>query len=1215
MFKTIFLFEIKRWLKQPVFYVYCFIYFGLAFFTTITSLGAFDAVTSTTSTPVYINSPINIAGFFNSFATLIYFLLPTIIGASVYRDYLYNVHTLLFSYPLEKLNYLSAKFLSSLLIVTIIAFICGLGYYSGQFLPGINTELLGPNEPTAYIYGFLITILPNFILFGSIIFALVTFSRNIYVGFVFVLILFLLQALFEAAVKNVDNRYLVALLDPFGFEPILYYSRYWSVDEQNNNLLPISGVLIYNRLIWLGISLLFFGLVYFKFSFSQLGISFKKSKDSARMTKDNFGSILKIALPTVKKDYSFFANLKLSWNLSNTDFKFLIKNWTFIILLSIAFLFVLIVISVSGELFGTHTYPVTWQVLIAMGSIYTFFLNIMIFLFAGMLIQRSRHTNMFLLIEATAVPNWVLLLSKALAMIKLVYLVMLVCLINGIVYQTYKGFYNFELGHYAYELFVLYPLKFLFLILFSLFIHNFFKNYFIGFIVCLILFFAIPLLTKIGIEQAIFKPGEGASFRYSDMNGYADIRHFIYYRIYWILFGLGLFGLTLLFWRRGIVSNLKEKISLFFKRSKPALIIPMLLAFAAFIGLGYAIYVENNVKQPRYSVLERELQLVDYEKKYKKYEDRAIPRLTDVYVLLDLDPKNRSFKAEASFTYLNKTTEPIDTIFMNKSDANLIEIIFEQDAKLFLRDSVLAVDIYTLAKPLNPGDTLRIDYNLKNKENGFLFDRSPVMENGTFLNNMMFPTLSYSNAAELSDNRVRKKYGLPDKNRMEDPRDSSKLGNNYISNDADWINYESIVSTNLDQIAIAPGYLQKEWKSGDKRYFHYKMNTPILNFYSFMSARYETKKEKHNGVDLEIYYHKGHEYNLDRMMASMKKSLDYYESNYEPYQFDQMRVIEFPVAMGTFAQAFANTVPFSEGIGFIAKVDEDDPNAVDYPYSVIAHEFAHQWWAHQVIGANTQGTTMMSESLAEYSSLKVLEHTYGKEQMFRFLKDALDQYLMGRSQEMIRENPLMFNENQGYIHYNKGSLVMYAMSDYLGEKKFNDFLKSYNKKVKFQNPPYTTSIEFVNMLRPVVPDSLQYLIKDMFETVTIYDNEVKDAKVKKLPNGKYEVDINFQVSKYRTDPLGKKSYEDTKGTALAHKNGKKTIQSLPLKDYVEVAVLGEPVEKNGYKVDNILYLKKVKIDKINNNLKITVDKKPAEVGVDPNYKLLDTDSGNNRKEV
>src|SRR5690606_9399272 len=164
MFKTIFLFEIKRWLKQPVFYVYCAIYFALAFFTTISALGAFDAVTSTTSTAVYLNSPINIAGFFNSFATLIYFLLPTIIGASVYRDYLYNVHTLLFSYPLDKLNYLSAKFLSSFVVVTLIAVVCAIGYYLGQFYPGINPELLGPTNPMAHIVGFLITVLPNFIL-------------------------------------------------------------------------------------------------------------------------------------------------------------------------------------------------------------------------------------------------------------------------------------------------------------------------------------------------------------------------------------------------------------------------------------------------------------------------------------------------------------------------------------------------------------------------------------------------------------------------------------------------------------------------------------------------------------------------------------------------------------------------------------------------------------------------------------------------------------------------------------------------------------------------------------------------------------------------------------------------------------------------------------------------------------------------------------------
>src|SRR5690606_470836 len=156
--------------------------------------------------------------------------------------------------------------------------------------------------------------------------------------------------------------------------------------------------------------------------------------------------------------------------------------------------------------------------------------------------------------------------------------------------------------------------------------------------------------------------------------------------------------------------------------------------------------------------------------------------------------------------------------------------------------------------------------------------------------------------------------------------------------------------------------------------------------------------------------------------------------NFSPYQHRQARIIEFPATLRTFAQAFANTMPFSEAIGFIADVDEENPNAVDYPFSVVSHEMAHQWWAHQVIGADVKGATMLSESLSEYGSLKVLEQKYGRGQMHKFLKDALDSYLKGRTFEWKEENPLMYNENQQYIHYNKGSLVMYAMSEFLGEK-------------------------------------------------------------------------------------------------------------------------------------------------------------------------------------
>lgn len=326
--------------------------------------------------------------------------------------------------------------------------------------------------------------------------------------------------------------------------------------------------------------------------------------------------------------------------------------------------------------------------------------------------------------------------------------------------------------------------------------------------------------------------------------------------------------------------------------------------------------------------------------------------------------------------------------------------------------------------------------------------------------------------------------------------DMNARKNTYISEDADWITFETTVSTDEDQIAIAPGYLQKEWVKDGRKYYHYKMDSKMLNFYAFNSARYEVKRDKWKDINLEIYYLKGHEYNLDRMMEAMKRSLAYYSENFSPYQHKQVRIIEFPNTMGSFAQSFANTIPFSEAIGFIAQVDEDNPDAVDYPFSVISHEVAHQWWAHQVIGANVKGATLMSESLSEYSSLKVLEHKYGKFQMRKFLKDALNQYLTGRTREWKEENPLMYNENQQYIHYNKGSLVLYAMSDYLGEKNFNNILKGYVNEVAFQEAPYTNSIEFVDHIRRATPDSLQYLIKDMFETITLYDNKVKSVSTK-----------------------------------------------------------------------------------------------------------------------
>ena len=435
-------------------------------------------------------------------------------------------------------------------------------------------------------------------------------------------------------------------------------------------------------------------------------------------------------------------------------------------------------------------------------------------------------------------------------------------------------------------------------------------------------------------------------------------------------------------------------------------------------------------------------------------------------------------------------------------------------------------------------------------------------------------------------NEARKEYGLPPKPRTAAVYDSAALMNTYISKDADWIRFEATVSTDEGQTAIAPGYLQKEWKKDGRQYFSYKMDSPILNFYSFLSARYQVKRDRWQDVNIEIYYQKGHEFNLDRMIRSIKKALDYYTVNFGPYQHRQVRIIEFPL-YASFAQSFPNTIPFSESIGFIMKVDDKDPEKIDLPFYVTAHEVAHQWWAHQVIGGDVQGSPLMSETMSQYCALMVMEKEYGRDNMRKFLKTEMDNYLRSRSFEYRGELPLMLCENQQYIHYNKGSVVMYALRDFLGEDRLNAALKAYLNKNKFAGPPYTNSVEFVSYIRRATPDSLQYIITDLFERITMYENYVKALDYKKLPDGCYKVILTAGSAKFYADSLG-----NLKRTAV--------------NDYMDVGIFA----KDGKK-ERPLLMQRVKMDAPEKKFEFVVKEKPVSAGVDPYLKLIDRTPDNN----
>lgn len=1212
MFYSIYSFELRYWFRKPLFYIYCGIMFFLSTFIMATAAGIFEGITASINSVTIVNSAISINGILNEMNVIMFFLLPSIIGGTIFKDFDNEMHSVTFSYPFKKWEYLLAKFLSGLTITIIVMFFAAIGIMFGSIMPGTNPELLGPFVLMNYVQSFMYYLIPNLIFYGAIVFAVVTFARNVSVGFITVLALIIIQSFAAVLTQDSDNKILSALLDPFGAQASAYYTEYWTIYERNENPLPFGDIILYNRLLWTGIGLLIFGFVYKTFRFDQEAFTFSFFKKEGRaITKKNFGSIMAIKLPKVNLDFSFVENLKTAWFISNSDFKYIIKSWAFIIITILGLLLSLATISVSSEIYGTDTLPVTWQMLEFPGLFFGLFINLLTFLYAGMLIHRSRTDKIDQLVHSTAMPNWAILLSKFFALIKMQALLLIGMMFLGMGIQIFNGYFNFEIGQYLFELFGVKLVHLMIWGLLAIFVHTLFKNFYIGFFLLLIVSIGLAFLDQIGIEQMIFKFNQAPGTAYSDMNGYgSSLSPYYIYKLYWLLLGIALYVLSIVFFRRGVPDSIKERFTEASKAFSPLLKGIFSISLIAFIAMGSWIYYVNNVANENLSSKQLEKRLADWEKNYGKFEHVPQPRIVDVNVDLDIFPETRDFEARGKYVLLNKTSVAIDSIHVDHG-GYITEFGFEKPFELVLEDDSMNYDIYQLQNALQPGDSVVFTFKISNEPNGIFRNNSPIRANGTFVNNSLFPRIGYNPASELRGEESREKHELPPKERMALPTDSISLENNYIAYDADWIDFETTISTNPEQIAIAPGYLQKDWIEDGRRYFHYKMDSKMLNFYSFISAEFEVAKDSWKGLPIEVYYHKAHDYNVDRMIKGVKKSLDYYTKEFSPYQHKQVRIIEFPRTGGGFAQSFANTIPYSEAIGFIAEVDEENEDGVDYPFSITAHEVAHQWWAHQVIGANVQGATLMSESMSEYSSLKVLEKEYGQDKMRIFLKDALDSYLTGRTLESRKEKPLIYNENQQYIHYNKGSLVLYALSDYIGEKRLNAALSKYIDAVAFQNPPYTTSLEFLSYLDEATPDSLKYLLDDMFRTITLYDNSVKEATFEALEDSTFEVTLDFYSAKYRTDEEGKRTYANAAGDSLSLEveGRRRPIESLPLSDWIDVGVFGLDEEGN----EKALYLKKHKISEIENSISITVSEKPTAAGIDPYNKLIDTDSNDNKR--
>ena len=1194
MFGKIAAFETRYQLRNPVFWVALVIFFLLTFGATASS-----DIQIGSGGNVNVNSPFAITQT-QLILTLFYMFVTTAFVANVIvRDDESGFGPMVRSTSVSKFSYLFGRFTGATLAAMLAFAVVPFAIFLGSNMPWLDPETIGPNRAEYYLVPFLLFALPNVFLTCALFFAVATVTRSMMYSYVaVVLFLVLYITLVAVGQSQPELREFIKLAEPFGIAAFGLETRYWTAADSNTMTAPLTAAILTNRLIWLGVGLASLAFAFWRFRFAEKGTSARKAK---RLAKKQ-AKLAAIApetvetLPALDQDGSTWPRL-----VARTRFEMgqVLRSPAFFVLMLVGLFNATGALYFGNEIYGTPARPVTFSLLAPLFGSFGIIPLIIAIYYGGELVWRDRDRKMNEIIDASPVPGWSYMIPKTIGVTFVLFAALIISGIAAIIIQLLRGYTDFEIGKYLGWYVVPGAVDMVMLAILSVFVQALSPNKYVGWGIMVIYLVGTMVLGNLGFDHPLYFYGSGApnpifsDLNDNNLNGWAGWA----IRFYWIAVAVIWAALAHLLWRRGTETRLMPRL----KQLPRRLIGPtgIVIGGAALATAASGAYVFNNTNVLNEYQTQDDIEALqaEYEKKYLRYETVVQPTVTAMTLAADLYPEEKRALFSGTYRLLNDKDTPIEDLHVRFQDQFIEVLDIEIDgAELVENDGKFKYRIYRFAQPLAPGAQAELRFKTRRWQRGFRAggNDNRLVSNGTFLNNSEFtPLIGMSRDGLLTDRQTRREYGLEPELRMARLEDESARARNYVGN-APWVMSDITITTTADQVPIAPGAKVSDKTADGRRTARFVSKNPILAFFSIQSARYDIAERMAGDIKLQIYHHPKHDYNVERMLDGLETSLAYYEKNFGPYQFDYARIVEFP-AYASFAQAFAGTMPYSEGIGFIA--NNADPEDIDYVTYITAHEAAHQYWAHQIISADQQGGTVLVETMAQYSALMVMKQIYGEDQMRRFLKFELDNYLNARGGEAIEELPLERVENQGYIHYRKGSLVMYLLQERLGEDRMNAMLAELIAKYRFKGAPYAQSTDLVNGLLSIARDDAEReLIGDLFKRITLYDLKAEDAVVRELPDGRFETTIDVAAQKFYADGQGKE-------------------KEARLDDTIAIGLFDERLGDGAFDKKNVLYMKRHRIRSGKQKVRVVTDKRPTYAGIDPYNYYIDRNSDDNLTET